>query len=711
MAAIADKETVGEGETRELLVERIKRSAERNSGHYRMLRKFWRYYLTNSDRQSRRRENDRDTGAVRDWRANLFVPASFSVIETAVPRAVFALFGSRPFVQARGRERTDAENAEAVTAMLDYDFEQSRILQMAIEFFKSFYIFGTAVCRVDHVEDFYEIPRPPEEPKYDLDVEFGDDGEILGVKTVKRTDKKRVPRYEGPKARLVSLFDFFPDPLFDNIHDMRYVAEKEETTKKKLEDENEKFFKLNDEYKYKNLDQITPYKEGRMADMGTMEDFRQDTDEIMRFNYGYGGRDQSHMFGRDDDAIVLYHYWEDNRYVVLANGHTVIRDDENPYNDQRKPYIAAQCFPTLKEFYGQGLLAPIQYLQEELNTLRNIALDQGKLNLYGIWAVDPSLTLDDADLAIHPGKVITAEFGQGGRPNIAQVFQNTLPSDYERLENRVQQDIQSTLAINDYMIGAGSGSAGTASEAAMLNASAANRFRLQALIAQERFVAELADMFLSRRQQFLHEKKVFRVLGEQGYHYPELGPEDIWGRFDFEPQGSQSQPNKEVLRQQWMQQIPVLAGTQFTAPLVNWPEMVKEGFKLFDMRFPERFFLPPPEKQISQKQENYIILRGEKVAVDPNEDHQQHMQDLMNIMPDVLQAAQAGDQRVMEAFQDHQQQHQKYLAAMQGSAQGGQTPGQMGAAPGNQPNMENQNIPSLPQMQAAVMGGPGGPVT
>ena len=709
MAAIADKEKVGEGDTRQLLTERIKRSAERSSGHYRTLRKFWRYYLTNSDRSNKRRENDRDEGAGADWRANLFVPASFSVIETAVPRAVFALFGARPFVKARGREKTDAENAEAVTAMLDYDFEQSRVLMMAVEFFKSLYIFGTAVCRVDHVQDFYDITRPPQERGYDVDVDFDDEGEILDARPTKRPDKMRVMRYDGPKARLVSLFDFFPDPLFDNIPDMRYVAEREETTKKKLEDENKKFYELNDEYKYKNLDDIKPYKEGQMADIGLEEDFRQDTDEIMRFGSGYGGRDRSTSLGRDDDSVRLYHYWEDNRYVVMANGHTIIRDDENPYNDQRKPYIAAPCFPTLKEFYGQGLLAPIQYLQEELNTLRNIALDQGKLNLYGIWAIDPSLTMDDTDLAIHPGKVINMEF-QGGRPPVAQVFQNTLPSDWERLESRVQSDIQSTLAINDYMIGAGGGSAGTASEAAMLNASAANRFRLQALIAQERFVAELADMFLSRRQQFMHEKKVFRVLGEQGYDYPELSPEEIWGRFDFEPQGSQSQPNKEVLRQQWMQQIPVLAGNQFTAPLVNWPEMVKEGFKLFDQQFPERFYAPPPEKQISQKQENYIILRGEKVAVDPNEDHQQHMQDLMNIMPDVLQAAQAGEQRVMEAFQDHQQQHQKYLQAMQGSAQGGQAPGQMGGAPGNQPNMENQNIPSMPSMMASVMGGPGGPV-
>jgi hypothetical protein len=666
--------------------------------------KFWRYYLTNSDRGGWwRRENDRDPGAGVDWRANLFVPATFSIVETAVPRAVFALFGKRPYVKVIGRERTDSERASAVEAMLDYDMEQSQVLQMAVEFFKSFYIFGTAVCRVDYHRDFYYIKKPPE---YTIDFDVDEEtGEILDAKEIKLPNKERVTRYDGPKASLVSLFDFFPDPQFTTIHDMRYVAERVETTIDKLKEEDKRHKDITGKKLYKNLDDIKVFRDGKMSDFGEMEDFRQDTDEIMRFSHGYGGRDTG--ITHDDELVVTYRYWEDDRLTVLANGNTIIRDGENPYSDKRKPYIAAPCFPTLKEFYGQGLVHPIQFLQEELNTLRNIALDQGKLNLYGVWAIGDSLILSDADLAIFPGKTIRTEF-QGGKPEIEQVFQNQLPSDYERLENRVQRDIQSTLAINDYMIGAGTGSAGTASEAAMLNASAANRFRLQALIAQERFVQELADMFISRRQQFLQESRTFRVLGEQGYYYPEIGPDEIWGRFDYEPQGSQSQPNKEVLRQQMVQLLSVAAGNPITMQMTNWPEAYKELWNMFDFRFPERFLLPPQQKELSQKQENYIILQGEKVAVEPNENHEQHLQDLMGILPDVIEAQ---DDRVMEAYQDHQQQHQKFIEMGQAAPPAGQQPGQTTGVPGNQPNFENQQVPTMDALQSRVMGGPGGPVT
>lgn len=695
----------GEYATRELLRERITSSAERVAGHYRQLRKFWRYYLTNSDRGGWwRRESDRDPGAGVDWRANLFVPATFSIVETAVPRAVFALFGKRPYVKVIGRELADAEHAKSVEAMLDYDMEQSRILQMAIEFFKSFYVFGTAVCRVDYHRDFYYVKRPP---TYTIDFDVDDDGNIQEVREIKLPDKERVTRYDGPRASLVSLFDFFPDPQFTTtIRDMRYVAEREETTIDKLREENKRYKDISGKPLYKNLDGIHVYREARAADFGIMEDMRQDTDEIMRFNYGYGGHrgDKAHF---DKDLVVLYHYWEDDHYAVIANGHTVIRDGENPYSDKRKPYIAAPCFPTLKEFYGQGLVHPIQFLQEELNTLRNIALDQGKLNLYGIWAVDESLTLTDADLAVFPGKIVQTEFA-GGKPNIQQIFQNQLPSDYERLENRVQRDIQSTLAINDYMIGAGAGSAGTASEAAMLNASAANRFRLQALIAQERFVQELADMFIARRQQFLQEPQVFRVLGEHGYTYPTITPEEIYGRFDFEPQGSQSQPNKEVLRQQMVQLLSVAAGNPVTMAMTNWPEAYKELWNMFDFRFPERFVLPPQVRQLDQKQENYIILQGEQVVVEPNDPHEQHLQDLMNILDQVVTS---GDNRVMEAYETHRRDHAKFIEMNQGAAPKGQQPGQTTGVPGNQPNFENQQVPTMDALQSRVMGGPGGPVT
>jgi hypothetical protein len=686
----------GEKDAQTLLRDRITASAERVSGHYKMLRKFWRYYLTTSDRGgTRRHENDRDPGAGIDWRANLFVPATFSVVETAVPRIVFALFGKRPYVKVMGRERSDAENAAAVEAMLDYDLEQSGVLQMAIDFFKSFYIFGTAVCRVDYHRDFYYIKKPPE---WTFDIEVDDNGNITGAKEKRLPNKELVPRYDGPRAIPTSLFDFFPDPQFSTIPEMRYVAERVETTISKLRQENKLYKAIEGKNLYKNLDEIKVHRDGKMSDFAVSEDMRQDTTEIMEFGESYMGRRQE---TKDDDLVVTYRYWEDDRYTVLANGTTIIRDGENPYNDKRKPFVAAQCFPLIKEFYGQGLL------QEELNTLRNIALDQGKLNMYGVWAVEESLTLTDADLAIYPGKVIPAEFGVGGKPNIAKIFDSTLPNDYERLESRVQKDIQSALAINDYMIGAGSGSAGTASEAAMLNASAANRFRLQALIAQERFIETLSDMFISRRQQFLHKPMQFRVLGEQGINYPTISPEDIWGRFDFEPQGSQSQPNKEVLRQQMVQLLSVAAGNPVTMQMTNWPEAYKELWNMFDFRHPERFILPPAHKQIGQKEENMIIMQGAKVAVEPNEPHDQHLQELMGILPDVVQA---GDERVLEAYEDHYQQHQGYIEAAQGAPKQGQQPGQTTGVPGNQPNFENQQVPTIPALQSKVMGGPGGPV-
>jgi hypothetical protein len=167
-------------------------------------------------------------------------------------------------------------------------------------------------------------------------------------------------------------------------------------------------------------------------------------------------------------------------------------------------------------------------------------------------------------------------------------------------------------------------------------------------------------------------------------------------------------PNKEVERQQLLQLVAIAGGNPILAAQTNWSELYKELWSRFDVRWPERFLVIEPAKQLTQKQENIIILQGEKVAVDPNENHQEHMAELQQILPDVIQSA---DTRIQDAFQDHADRHSRYLMQMSQTPGQGQQPGGNSGAPGNQPNMAQQQTPSMPSMQAAVMGGPGGPVS
>ena len=156
-----------------------------------------------------------------------------------------------------------------------------------------------------------------------------------------------------------------------------------------------------------------------------------------------------------------------------------------------------------------------------------------------------------------------------------------------------------------------------------------------------------------------------------------------------------------------VQLLSVAAGNPVTMEMTNWPEAYKELWNMFDFRFPERFILPPKARQLSQKQENYILLQGEKVAVEPNDPHEEHQQDLMAILDQVVTS---GNERVMEAYETHRRDHAKYVEMAQGAAPKGQQPGQVTGVPGNQPNFENQQTPSIPALQSRVMGGPGGPI-
>jgi hypothetical protein len=378
------------------------------------------------------------------------------------------------------------------------------------------------------------------------------------------------------------------------------VAELQVTSLDKLRSEDAGYYSLTGEHLYKNLDRLEGMHHGEaLTRAGTwLGDSKEETAEI--FGYGSG---LNRRFGQQGgpwtedltgDEVWLIHYWEPDRYSVLANGIEVIRDGKNPYSDQEVPYFSANCFPIEFEFYGQGLMHPVQGIQEELNAWRSIGIDQGKINLMKPIAYDAEAGLTDLDFDIFPGAAVPVEF-QNGKPLAVPLFpRDTLPPEMWQMESMLLRDWQNALGINDYMTGASGGaSAGTASEAQMVSAASATRFKLQSFIGQERFIKRLAKKMFSRRQQYLDQTEVFRILGREGYGFPELGPEDIAGDYDYIPMGSVTGPNKEVERQQLIQFLTTAAANPVMAQRLNWEEILNELVMKFDFQFPHRFINAP----------------------------------------------------------------------------------------------------------------------
>ena len=179
----------------------------------------------------------------------------------------------------------------------------------------AFYIFGTAVCRVDYHRDFYYEKRPSENV---LDFDVDEEGNIVEAWSKSLPDKVPIMRYDGPRASLVSLFDFFPDPQFTTIKDMRYVSEREETTIDKLRAESKRYKDITGKPLYKNLDDIKAYNDNRVADFAVFNKYPLDGaafgPHTALFTRAFQGRPRGRR-SRDEPLAASDYYLTVGSYV------------------------------------------------------------------------------------------------------------------------------------------------------------------------------------------------------------------------------------------------------------------------------------------------------------------------------------------------------------------------------------------------------------
>jgi hypothetical protein len=219
----------------------------------------------------------------------------------------------------------------------------------------------------------------------------------------------------------------------------------------------------------------------------------------------------------------------------------------------------------------------------------------------------------------------------------------------------------------------------------MMNQSAAARLGLQSKIGQIRFLERLGKKMFSRRQQFLDEEHVFKVLEQGVWEYPVIGPNDIQGDYDFYARGILRGPNAEVERQQIIQLASVAMENQEIYSRINWQGLLEELISKFDLRSPDR-----------------LVVEPSKWSLDPEQ-----LQKLINW------AIQIGDDEMVENLTKELERQLQ----MQQQAQGGgpsnanqQIAGQAGQGAGQLAVNPADSIPTLPGMMASIQGGPGGPI-
>lgn len=429
-------------------------------------------------------------------RSNLFIPYAFSNVETVFPRMV----AKTPRISVVPVGPDDVEGSDLMKSLIEYTWEKYDFDETVRRAVKSMLIYGTGAMKIVWKK---EIKRYS-----DLEDELLPDGTLQTTKK----GKSKVT-YDGPCLLNVDLRDIYPDPNGVTVESCRYIIHKYAATRGELES--------NPSYKANDIKQIT---------------YGYTNDQIKR---GISG--ETRMSLQENEAEVL-EYWEDDRLIVLAGG-AVLRDEPNPYDHKKKPFVLLTDHIDDQVLYGIGEVEPVEGLQSEMNTLRNQRMDFNNITLNPVWQVRAGSVADLDAIQFKPNYKIVV---QGDASAVNPINMPQAPQTSFKEEESIKQDLQTVTGVSDYSRG---------SEAGGLNDTATGISLIQEA-ANQRFNAKLQNMEFGLKKigefvrdlwlQFADPEMVIRITEKDGYSFLKFMKDDITGEYDIRIESGSTVPSNKL---------------------------------------------------------------------------------------------------------------------------------------------------------------------
>lgn len=453
------------------------------------------------------------------WRSKLFIPWSFTVVETIIPK----VFARDPKWRAISRNPDfDGEASRVVQDLLTYQWGRLGMRTKMYDFIKDSLMFGKGFAKVSW--NFQTKTKTYMEPI------VGKDDEI----TFKETKKSNI-EHDDPKVEIIDPYDLYVDPDANCLDEAGYVIHRKTVPLKEIKDNPN----------YKNVDKI---KSANYAD--------QYMDKLARYNESVPQKD------KHKDLVEILEYWEEDRLVVIANRSVVLRDTPNPYHHKKLPFVDLDDYRDPHKFYGQSELSVIDPLQREINAIRNQRRDYDNLALNPVIRMVPGTLRNPNSAVMAPGNVWMVSDLQS-----MDVFQlPQLQGTARDIEQQTAQDIKMSVAIDEIGIGLlpDNPQRRSATEVVTAQSMAGKRFAIKIALLEEA-VKKIGELVFAMNQQFLDEERMINIVGERGAReWVKLSPEDIRGEYFIDIETGSMLPRDEIAARQEAIQL-----LQYITPIVG----------------------------------------------------------------------------------------------------------------------------------------------
>lgn len=479
------------------------------------------------------------------WRSKLFIPWSFTVVETIIPR----LFARDPKWRAISRSPDfPADGPRVVSDLLTYQWNRMGMRLKMYDYIKDSLMYSKGFAKVT-----WNYQR---KTKTIMEPIVGKDDKITFEKVTKSDIE-----YDDPMVEIVDPADIYVDP--DAVSsgfggDAKYMIHRKTV----------ELSTLKDNPNYQNVDKI---KQASYAD--------QYMDKMMRY------RDDVPQKDKHSDLVEILEYWEQDRLIVIANRSVVLRDSPNPYTHKQIPFVELDDYRDPHRLYGQSELSVIDPLQREINSIRNQRRDYDNLQLNPVIRMVPGTLRNPNSAVMAPGSVWMVSDLQSMDTFTLPALQGTARD----IEQQTAQDIKMTTAIDEIGIGLlpDNPQRRSATEVTTSQQSAGRRFAMKIALLEEA-VKKIGQLVFALNQQFLDQERMIQIVGERGAtEWVQLDASDIRGEYFIDLEVGSMLPKDEIAQRQEAVELlqyitPIIAPVVGTNPQVILPivRMVLDTFEL-----------------------------------------------------------------------------------------------------------------------------------
>lgn len=530
-----------------------------------------------------------DRGQVPTWRSAVFLPHAFTAIESITPRMVAQL----PTIVCRPFGAEDVQVARLMELKLQHASEVTDYHVELVKAIKSSLKFGTGILKNYYRQDIrkaYErvplmVPQPVEAgaaPVVDPatgEQMFGLDGEAV----VDQPEPEMVEQpvmdpetgepvmvmqpydylvYQGPASEWVDIFDFWVAPEAKDIDHARYTIQRS--------------YRDLAYVKQKVAEGVYRLPPG-VTDIGEMWREQDDGTEIRADVTGDTTRSAADTTRR---PCELLEFWtDDGRVITMLNRQAVIRHQESPFWHGEKPYSVFPDYIQEGEFWGMGEIEAIEGLQDLANSIVNQRIDNVRLTMDKMFAINTKAIEDERDLVIRPGGTIRITGDWTPQEAIQPIDLGDVSASAFEEAAEVERMIERTSGVSAYQLGTGDeGVNRTATGVSLITEAGNSKFALKIRLFELTGLKRTARQWGAIVQQFAEENESLRLMGPNGqWLFMTMTPDSVQGMIDYTIEAASSTQNETVMKEQAMALLQAVSGIY---PMAI-PQLVKDLLEAF----------------------------------------------------------------------------------------------------------------------------------